>query len=74
MSKKFLWEVVYSEKYTTKDWTEKTKYTNVWWLFQDTEKWFYSIKFLWGWLNVFEKKDKPTENKNTEILDDDIPF
>lgn len=72
---KFLWELVYTEKYES-NWEEKKKYTNVWWLFLDEEKWYYSVKFLWQWLNVFPKKDK-AEKKQETISDDDfdsIPF
>lgn len=79
MAKKYLWDIVYTEKYTNKEWMEKKKYTTTGALFLNEENWYYSINFLWQWLNVFSKDNKDTKPKKNEFWDDiisveDVPF
>lgn len=74
---KYIGDITHSEKFTNKDWEEKTKYTKVWALFKNEEKGYYSVNFLGQWLNVFQKQEntvKTKENIDNSILIEDIPF
>lgn len=72
---KFIGEITHTEKFTTKEGEEKTKYTKVGALFKDEEKGYYSVNFLGQWLAVFEKKDGETKKApKEEVSIDSIPF
>lgn len=80
MGMKFIKDAVYSEKYTTKDGEEKTKYTNVGALFE-REDGSLCMRFLGSWINFYDKRvDEGGYRKvkeavqNTDDLEDFIPF
>ena len=63
-------DIVYTEKYTTKSWEEKKKYTTVW-ILMTKEDWTQSINMFGSWLNIYDRKEK--EDKK-DLTIDDVPF